>query len=166
MTIKHFCSFLSLLKAKWRRRRIANARLDKKPRRRVLNVRNCAVLKSETKQMRPYAPTLRNDGGNELLGVKRKKVFLALAHAHEEDGDFHLVADGDDDAALCRAVKFGEDDAVNVNGFLEDLHLRKYEDAIGVVALKRSLKAAVDEASQSDPALRAKLSAAYGLLEE
>ena len=56
--------------------------------------------------------------------------------------------------AVLDAVKHGADS------------LQKYEDALGVVALKRSLKAALDEVSQSDPALRAKLGAAYGLLEE
>ena len=42
--------------------------------------------------------------------------------------------------------------------------LQKYEDAVGKVALKRSLAAALDAASE-DPELKGKLSAVYKVLE-
>ncbi len=43
--------------------------------------------------------------------------------------------------------------------------LQKFEDALGTVAMKRSLLAALEDAVKDDPALREKLAAAYKVLE-
>ena len=43
--------------------------------------------------------------------------------------------------------------------------LQKYEDAVGKVALKRSVAAALDEVSAGDDLLREKLKAVYAVLE-
>ena len=43
--------------------------------------------------------------------------------------------------------------------------LQKYEDAVGVVALKRSLTAALNKAAEECPELREKLTDAFKLLE-
>ena len=43
--------------------------------------------------------------------------------------------------------------------------LQKYEDAVGKVALKRQVAAALDEASAGDEVLREKLKAVYAVLE-
>ena len=55
--------------------------------------------------------------------------------------------------AVLDAVKHGTDS------------LQKYEDAVGKVALKRQILAALDEVSAGDDGLRAKLGAVYALLE-
>lgn len=43
--------------------------------------------------------------------------------------------------------------------------LQKYEDAVGKLALKRAFVRALDEASEGDPSLKARLKAAYELSE-
>ena len=43
--------------------------------------------------------------------------------------------------------------------------LQKYEDAVGKVALKRSVRAAMEEAVAGDDALRDKFKAVYAILE-
>ena len=43
--------------------------------------------------------------------------------------------------------------------------LQRYEDAVGKVALKREIRAALNEASAGDDALREKLRAVYAVLE-
>ena len=55
--------------------------------------------------------------------------------------------------AVLDAVKHGADS------------LQKYEDAVGKVALKRQIQAALDEVSAGDDALREKLAAVYAALE-
>ena len=55
--------------------------------------------------------------------------------------------------AVLDAVKHGADS------------LLEYEDAVGKVALKRQIQAALDEVSAGDDALREKLAAVYAALE-
>src|SRR5580698_6146640 len=54
---------------------------------------------------------------HKRVGVKDLDVVDLLADADVFDGDAHLLADGNDDAAFGRAVEFGQDDSCATHGF-------------------------------------------------
>jgi len=55
-------------------------------------------------------------GLDELLGVEGFDVLVGLAQPDELDREVDLVADGDDDPALGRAVELGQEDSGHVDG--------------------------------------------------
>ena len=55
-------------------------------------------------------------GVDELVGVEGDEVADGLAEADELDRDAELGLDGEDDAALGRAVELGEHHAGDVGG--------------------------------------------------
>src|SRR5262245_7043685 len=63
------------------------------------------------------------DGAGEVLRIERLEVVEALADAHRVDGELKALRDGDQDAAPCRAVELGHDEAGHARDLLEDLHL-------------------------------------------
>src|SRR5690349_18810283 len=51
------------------------------------------------------------EGVDKLVGVERRKVFVAFAEADVLHRETHLLADRDDDAPLRSAVELRQDDA-------------------------------------------------------
>src|SRR5690606_26968644 len=68
---------------------------------------------------------LAEEGLHEIDGDELAEILRALAEADVLDGDRELVADGEDDAALRRAVELREDDAGQLEGVLEHGRLRE-----------------------------------------
>src|SRR5262245_36559272 len=64
-------------------------------------------------------------GLDESFGVEFLQVLGTLAEADVADGDFELVANGEDDAALGGSVELREDDPGEVDRILEHLRLRE-----------------------------------------
>ena len=63
-----------------------------------------------------FARLLRRTGLDELVGHEGGQVVGLFADADVFDRQADLLADGDDDAALGRAVELGQDDAGAVDG--------------------------------------------------
>ena len=57
---------------------------------------------------------------NKAVGFEGLEIFDILADANILDGNAEFFLDADDDAPLGGAVKFGEHDAGDIGGFLED----------------------------------------------
>ena len=87
---------------------------------------------------------LLTDRQRDMLSMYVEKDMSLLEVAEEYGVTRQAVLD---------AVKHGADS------------LQKYEDAVGKVALKRALSAALNAASAGDGSLKEKLKAAYELLE-
>ena len=109
--------------------------------------------------LRPRRPLGLEQGREERLGIKGFEVLHPLAHADELDRDLMLVGpdDAQDDAALGRAVEFGEDNPAEWQGFLEELGLlnrvlagRGVEDEQNVVVAGRP-SASTSDCSSTRP---------------
>src|SRR3954471_7707853 len=82
-----------------------------------------AVRPSRTAYVVSAVGASHDDGVDEGLGVEGSEVVRTLAEADELDRHAELALDGDDDAALGRAVELGQHDPRDVDGLREDLRL-------------------------------------------
>ena len=70
----------------------------------------------EPERQRQQEPDQRQQRLHELVGVELDEVAARLPEAHQLHRDAELVLDGEDDAALRRAVELREHDAGDVDG--------------------------------------------------